>query len=81
MSGPKTGTPEAYVARQLCGCVVAVTVNMADHPKDVARDVAEWIRDGLAVEGHSVEAVRAMPFGCKCNPRRPNDQLSLGVEA
>lgn len=66
LSGDQVGNPEAYIARQDCGCVVAVTVNMKHHPKDVARNVAEWIRDGLSVEGHAIEAVRQMVFGCKC---------------
>lgn len=78
MSGLRTGTPEAYIGRAECGCVVAVTVNMADHPKDVAKDVAEWIRDGLSIEGHTIEEVRAGPFGCKCQPNQaPSDQTAL----
>ena len=80
MSGLKTGTPEAYVGRAECGCVVAITVNMLDHKRDVAKTVAEWVRDGLSIEGMTIEAVRSSPFGCKCGDRPkepPKDQMAL----
>ena len=60
---PETATEMAYVATvPSCGCMVACTVDDPKHARDTAKEVASWVRDGLTISRHTVEAVRAMPF-------------------
>ena len=69
----------AYIGRKPCGCVVAFTVDSAGHRRQVARETAQWIRDGLTIERHAVEAVRAMKFGCshKATPKQAAGQEAM----
>lgn len=53
-----------YIGRAKCGCVIAATVDDGKDPKRVAKDVAEFIADGLTVERSTVGYVR-QNFGCK----------------
>lgn len=46
-----------YLARRPCGCVIGVTVDMAD--KATGRHVAEFIASGYAVERVDFERYRA----------------------
>jgi len=49
-----------YIGRiPACGCVVAVVVDEPEHAKSTAKDVAGFIRDGLAVERMTVDEARA----------------------
>ena len=64
----------AYAAICKCGGVVAATMDVPEHKRDVAKTVAEWIRDELAVERISSGSVRER-WGCKCN-----QQTSFVVE-
>lgn len=50
----------AYIARCKCGCggIIMATVDRPEHAKDVARDVADAIRDGYTVEHVTVGYVR-----------------------
>lgn len=53
----------AYIGRDReCGCVVAATTDTAD--KQTAKDVAEFIRDGLIVERVTIAYVREH-LGCE----------------
>ncbi len=56
-----------YIARCKCGCggIVFATVDNPNHATDVAKDVAEAIRDGYAVERSTAAVVRSEPFGCQ----------------
>lgn len=56
----------AYIAKAPCGCLVAVSVDSQEHKKDVAKDIAGFIKDGLIIERHPIEEVRKMDFGHKC---------------
>lgn len=55
---------ECYVGRKECGCFVAAIVDAPEHRKDTAREVAKWIRQGLAIERMSVEDVRQKLMRC-----------------
>lgn len=58
-----TAPAMAYIATVPgCGCMVACTVDVPEHARDTARELASWVRDGLTIERHTVEAVRAMRF-------------------
>lgn len=60
---PDTATEMAYVATVPgCGCVVAATVDAPEYARDTAKEVASWVRRGLTISRHTVEAVRTMPF-------------------
>lgn len=47
-----------YVGRKTCGCVMAVVVDEPDRPKDTARSVAEFIKDGLSISRMLIEDFR-----------------------
>jgi hypothetical protein len=65
----------SYVARKSCGCMVAAVVDDAAHKRDVAREMAAWVRDGLTVERVTHDVVRAEFVGRKCP--HVEQQLSL----
>ena len=44
------------------GTVVCATVDDESRQKDTAKDIAEWVRDGLIVERVPVEWVRKFLF-------------------
>lgn len=49
-----------------CNNVIALTLDMPEYRKDVARDVAEWIRDGLVVERSTAREGRKLFDSCTC---------------
>lgn len=61
----------AYIARCKCGCgaIVFAAVDDPRHADDVARDVAECIRDGYTIERSTVGVVRTEPFGCQAKKK------------
>jgi hypothetical protein len=77
----------AYIGIKKCGCVVAATMDMPEHAKQVGKDVAGFISEGLTVERISTEEVRVRLGGCKCEcDEKPatetvkSDQMELGEE-
>jgi len=52
-----------YIGRAECGCVLAVTVDDGETPKETAKFVAEMIERGHAVERVTVGWVRTNKFG------------------
>ncbi len=52
-----------------CDCITALRVDEPDHAKDVARHVAESIRDGHRVSKVTHEQLRAMPMHCEKHPK------------
>lgn len=48
----------AYLGREACGCVTCVTLDAPTHKREVAKDVAQWLRWGMTVERVTVEAAR-----------------------
>lgn len=62
----------AYVGRRPCGCVRAATVDDHRDPRRIARNVAEMIESGLAVERVPTAYVRVAFGRCDlCDPPRP----------
>ena len=60
----------AYVGRwKTCDCVVAVCVDDPEHAKDVAKNVADYIRRGYRVERLLTETVRTMDWRCPDHPK------------
>lgn len=55
----------AYMGRETCGCVTCVTVDNPEYKKYVAKDLSDWIRQGLSVERVPIEEARqAITFDC-----------------
>ena len=48
----------SYVGRKTCGCIVAAIIDDPDHRKEVAKEIAAWIKDGLTVERVTNDYVR-----------------------
>lgn len=63
-------TDMAYVAKKPCGCICSAVVDEPNHKRDVAKDVAEWIREGLTIEHVTVQHVRENFVGWQC-PHEP----------
>jgi hypothetical protein len=61
----------SYIAREKCGAIVCCTVDEPQYAKQIAKDVASWIRDGLNVERVNGEVIR-QSF-CKC----PKDSTKM----
>lgn len=54
-----------YIAKKKCGCVIAICYDLGD--KDTARDVANWIKNGLTVDRVPMsEAVDLLKAGFEC---------------
>lgn len=59
---------DCYVGILPCGCMVAWVHDSKDHPKDVAKSVAQFIKDGYRVESANTDAIRSRLGPCKCKP-------------
>ena len=55
---------QCYIGRLPGGCVVAATVIDEQSLKEVAKDVAEFIKEGLSIEKVDTEYVRANLKSC-----------------
>jgi hypothetical protein len=69
---------DAYIALRPCGCIVGAVVDNPEHSKDVAKDVAEFIRAGCRIERRTNEEVRTQPWKCPAHQREAEAQLTLG---
>lgn len=79
MSGKST----CYVARKPdCGCIVAAISFYPDDPRNAAKEIAQWIREGYRVEPSDGETVRAHFVGeSHCPHKQPKPQPVLpGME-
>lgn len=59
-------TTYSYIGRCKCGAIVAATIDEPARKRQVAQDVAEMIRDGLAVERVDSDVVRVRFSRCTC---------------
>ena len=59
-----------YIGRLPCGCVVAAVVIDGVDPKEVAKDVAQFIKEGLTVEQADTEYVKANLRTCIHKPKQ-----------
>lgn len=83
-----------YVGRKPCGCAVAAMVDRGDHPREVAKEIASWVRHGLTVENRTASWVRqtsadngGLQFDCPHEPKpkrrtksQPSEQMTLGAK-
>ena len=69
---------DCYVGRLPCGCLAAIVYDNGKHPKEVAESVAEFIRNGYAVERANTDDVRSQLGPCK--HKRPNEPSSATAD-
>ena len=64
----------SYIARCKCGCtgIIFATVDNPERAETVAKDCAEMIRGGYAIERVTVGYVREFGFGCKKEQIQPS---------
>jgi len=56
-----------YVARHECGKIVAAAVDLPDHKKALAREMADWVRRGDTVERiPNSELPASLKDWCRC---------------
>ena len=68
-----------YIGRLPCGCVVAATVIDGQNPKQVAKDVAGFIKEGLAIEQVDTQYVKENLRPCIHQVKKPNEAPTLNV--
>lgn len=61
-----------YIARKPCGCLVGITVDDPDDPKDTAKFVSQQVRNGCSIERLTIEDGRSAlkNFGCRHRRKR-----------
>ena len=70
-AAPSSATKmDCYVGIKPCGCMVAWVYDSKEHPKDVAKSVAQFIKDGYRVESANTDDIRSKLGPCKC--KSPN---------
>lgn len=67
-SDGRENTP-AYIGFKACGHAVAAVVDDGRFTKEVAKTVAQWVRDGLAIERKTVGWARENMNFCDCKER------------
>lgn len=65
---------DCYVGIKTCGCMVAWVYDSKEHPKDVAKSVAQFIKDGYRVESANTDDIRSKLGPCKC--KSPNNRIN-----
>lgn len=55
-----------YVGRKPCGCTVAACMDMPKHKKDVAKFLADCVKDGLTIERVTLDDARCTLKRCEC---------------
>lgn len=74
-----SGELMAYIGREAdCGCVTCVTIDNPDHKREVAKDVAQWVRWGMTVERVAADEARQMFTSC---PHREQKAAAQTAEA
>ena len=70
-----------YIARCRCGCggIIIAIVDSPEHKKDVARELADGIRQGYSFDRVPTEDARKEQWGCK-KLLEEEDELDLGFE-
>jgi len=73
----------AYIARcKTCGAIVMATVDLPEHAKDVAKDIASCVRRGFAIEHVTVGYVRAnWSSSCTCTQANNRVHSDAGESA
>lgn len=60
-----------YIGRKPCGCVVAAAVDNPEYVQRTAHTVAQFVKDGLAVERVTTEVARELLRICPHQPKKP----------
>ena len=70
---------DTYIAvKPTCGHMVACIVDIPDHARDTAKEVAAWIKDGLRIERVVSADIRAGKAEfCRCDRKAEKEQLKL----
>lgn len=69
-----------YIGRKRCGCVTTIVVDEPEYPKDTAKSVADFIRDGYAVERMTIEDGKAaLTFDCEHDKKPVSTQQEMFV--
>ena len=67
----------SYIGKcKKCKNIMACVVDIPGMEKETAKDVAEFIKDGLEIGRETVEFVRANFNPCECNQKK---QEQLGI--
>ena len=75
----KDENPWCYIGRRKsCNCVVAAAVEQPGDEKEMAKWVAERIREGLVLDRMRVVEVRKQ-FGCEHTKKPKQESLPMGV--
>lgn len=53
-----------YIGKKPCGCILAATADEPKRKNETAKEIAEWIRDGMTIERVTTAYVREN-FYCK----------------
>ena len=56
--------PDAYIAQKACGCLTMAVVDIPEHKRDTAKEIAKAIRLGEVVTRVPTAQVRTMPWEC-----------------
>lgn len=70
-------TEYSYVGYAPCGCMKAAIIDDPARPREVAREVASWIRSGLTVERVKHQIVRDNFVGVCGHDFKADTQLGL----
>ena len=71
-------TTMSYVGKcKKCGNILAAVVDIPGREKETGKDVAGFIKDGLIIERHTVEHVRANFNYCDCRNKPDTSQISI----
>jgi hypothetical protein len=62
----KDDTGYSYIGRCECGEMVAAIVDNPERSREVAKQVSDWIRDGLTIERVTHDVVRSSFSHCRC---------------
>ncbi len=61
-----SGADDCYIGTKPCGCVVAWVYDNPKFPKDVAKSVANFIKNGYIVTRANTDKIRPLLTRCKC---------------
>lgn len=67
----------SYIGRCKCGEMVTAVVDNPERPREVARLVGNWLRDGLTIERVTHDVVRSSFSHCRCAEQEKADKAAL----
>ena len=61
---------KCYIGRKSCGCIVLAVVDMPEHRKHTAKEIAKGIKEGLKIERVTCQYVRENMRRCPHGEKR-----------